>query len=302
MLNLRKVKWAALMVVALVAMVALVGCGKSADNKESSKETKKEEVKQVEGTITVVGSTALQPLVEQAAKDFQVKNPKAQITVQGGGSGTGLTQVSQGGAQIGNSDIFAEEKKGIDAASIVDHKVAVVGFAAVVNPAVTVENLTQQQLIDIFTGKVTNWKQVGGQDLKVTVINRSKGSGTRATFKKWALKGSEEVTGLEQDSSGTVQKMINETPGAISYLALSYINDKVKALKLDGVEASKESITGGKYPVWSYEHMYTKGEDNVVAKALIDFVLSDTVQKNTVGKLGYISITEMTVQRDASSK
>lgn len=300
MFKMKNAKWAGLLVVALVAMFAIAGCGSNA-TKDGANDSAKE-VKQVEGSITAVGSTALQPLVEQASKDFMAKNPKAQITVQGGGSGTGLTQVSQGGAQIGNSDIFAEEKTGIDATAIVDHKVAVVGFAAVVNPDVKVDNLTQQQLIDIFTGKITNWKSVGGQDLKITVINRAKGSGTRASFKKWALKGSEEVAGLEQDSSGTVQKMVNETPGSISYLALSYVNDKVKALKLDGNEANKDNITSGKYPVWSYEHMYTKGEDNEVAKALINFVLSADVQKNTVEKLGYISVTDMKVKRDATSK
>lgn len=297
MFQFKKAKWVALTAIALVGMVGIVGCGNNDTKKASTKVEK-----QVEGSITVVGSTALQPLVEQAAKDFQLKNPKAQITVQGGGSGTGLTQVSQGGAQIGDSDIFAEEKTGIDASAIVDHKVAVVGFAAVVNPNVTVTNLTQQQLIDIFTGKTTNWKQVGGQDQKIVVINRAKGSGTRASFKKWALKGTEEVQGLEQDSSGTVQKMVNETPGAISYLALSYVNDKVKALKLDGLEANKENITAGKYPVWSYEHMYTKGTDNELAKALIDYMISKDVQSNLVSKLGYIPVTEMKVERTATSK
>lgn len=300
MFNVKKAKWVAFIAVALMAMVALAGCGKSA-NKAADKNNAKQE-KQVEGSITAVGSTALQPLVDEASKEFQAKNPKAQITVQGGGSGTGLTQVSQGGAQIGNSDIFAKEKQGIDSTGLVDHKVAVVGFAAVVNPEVKVENLTQQQLIDIFTGKITNWKQVGGQDLKITVINRAKGSGTRATFKKWALKGNEEIQGLEQDSSGTVQKMVNETPGSISYLALSYVNDKVKALKLDGVEASKENIVTGNYPVWSYEHMYTKGEDNEVAKAFINYILSKDVQSNLVQKLGYIAVTDMKVTRDVSSK
>lgn len=299
MFNQKKVKWVAFIAVALMAMVAIAGCGKS--DKKAAKDNVKQE-KQVEGSITAVGSTALQPLVDEASKEFQAKNPKAQITVQGGGSGTGLTQVSQGGAQIGNSDIFAEEKQGIDTAGLVDHKVAVVGFAAVVNPEVKVANLTQQQLIDIFTGKITNWKEVGGQDLKITVINRAKGSGTRASFKKWALKGNEEVKGLEQDSSGTVQKMVNETPGSISYLALSYVNDKVKALKLDGVEANKKNIVAGKYPVWAYEHMYTKGEDNEVAKSFINYILSKDVQKTLVEKLGYIAVTDMTVQRDASSK
>ncbi|WJQ82132.1 phosphate ABC transporter substrate-binding protein [Brevibacillus brevis] len=252
--------------------------------------------------VTAVGSTALQPLVEQAAKDFMAKNAGAQIQVQGGGSGTGLSQVASGAATIGNSDIFAEEKKGIPANELVDHKVSVVGMAAAVSPKVKVDNLTKQQLIDIFTGKITNWKEVGGDDMKITLVNRPKSSGTRATFSKFALDGKEEAEGITEDSSGTVRKIIAETPGAIGYLALSYFNDTVKALKLDGVEANAENITTNKYPVWAYEHMYTKGEATGDAKAFLDFILTDEVQKKTVTELGFLPITDMKVERDAEGK
>lgn len=250
--------------------------------------------------VTAVGSTALQPLVEQAAKDFMAKNQGAQIQVQGGGSGTGLSQVASGAATIGNSDIFAEEKSGIPANELVDHKVAVVGMAAAVSPKVKVDNLTKQQLIDIFTGKITNWKDVGGDDMKITLVNRPKSSGTRATFNKFALDGKQEAEGITEDSSGTVRKIIAETPGAIGYLALSYFNDSVKALKLDGVEATPENIVTNKYPVWAYEHMYTKGEPTGNAKAFLDYVLSDEVQKKTVTDLGFLPITAMKVERDAA--
>ncbi|GED60048.1 phosphate ABC transporter substrate-binding protein PstS family protein [Brevibacillus formosus] len=252
--------------------------------------------------VTAVGSTALQPLVEQAAKDFMAKNAGAQIQVQGGGSGTGLSQVASGAATIGNSDIFAEEKKGIPANELVDHKVAVVGMAAAVSPQVKVDNLSKQQLIDIFTGKITNWKEVGGDDMKITLVNRPKSSGTRATFSKFALDGKEEAEGITEDSSGTVRKIIAETPGAIGYLALSYFNDSVKALKLDGVEANAENIATNKYPVWAYEHMYTKGEATGDAKAFLDFILTDEVQKKTVTELGFLPITDMKVERDAEGK
>ncbi|KMZ43069.1 MULTISPECIES: phosphate ABC transporter substrate-binding protein [Bacillales] len=252
--------------------------------------------------VTAVGSTALQPLVEQAAKDFMAKNAGAQIQVQGGGSGTGLSQVASGAATIGNSDIFAEEKKGIPANELVDHKVSVVGMAAAVSPKVKVDNLSKQQLIDIFTGKITNWKEVGGDDMKITLVNRPKSSGTRATFSKFALDGKEEAEGITEDSSGTVRKIIAETPGAIGYLALSYFNDTVKALKLDGVEANAENITTNKYPVWAYEHMYTKGEATGDAKAFLDFILTDEVQKKTVTELGFLPITDMKVERDAEGK
>ncbi|GAA4724980.1 phosphate ABC transporter substrate-binding protein [Brevibacillus fulvus] len=249
--------------------------------------------------VTAVGSTALQPLVEQAAKDFMSKNSGTQIQVQGGGSGTGLSQVASGAASIGNSDIFAEEKDGIPAQELVDHKVAVVGMAAVANPQVGVDNLTKEQLIGIFTGKITNWKEVGGADVKVTLVNRPKSSGTRAVFHQFALDGNEEAEGITEDSSGTVRKIISETPGAIGYLALSYLNESVKALKLDGVEANKDNIVTNKYPVWAYEHMYTKGEPAGTTKAFLDYIMGDEVQGKTVVETGFIPVTEMKVERDA---
>ncbi|OIQ56991.1 phosphate-binding protein PstS 1 precursor [Moorella thermoacetica] len=301
---LRKGNWLAILVVALVAVLAVAGCGKKefpAPQQGSSQQSGNQQQSGGSGTITAAGSTALQPLVDEAAKQYMEKNPGVRIVVNGGGSGNGLSQVFQGAVQIGNSDIFAEEKDGIDASQLVDHKVAVVGMAAVVNPEVKVDNLTQQQLIDIFTGKITNWKDVGGPDQKINIVNRPKGSGTRATFKKYALNGAEEAQGIamEQDASGTVRKTIAETPGAIGYLALSYIDSSVRPLKIDGVEPTAANIVDNKYKVWAYEHMYTKGQPTGEVKKFLDFIMSDDVQKNLVTKMGYIPVTDMKVERDA---
>lgn len=293
-----KGKWMLAMVAVLVMVLALAGCG--GQQKQEGQQPSSQQAEGDSGNITAVGSTALQPLVEQAATQYMAKNSKTQIVVQGGGSGTGLTQVASGAADIGNSDIFAEQKNGIDASQIVDNKVCVVGMTTVVNPGVTIDNLSKQQLVDIFTGKVTDWKQVGGPEQKIVVIHRPKGSGTRATFNSFALDGAEETApGMEQDSSGTVRKMVGETPGAISYLAISYVDKSIKALKLDGVEPTEENIAAGKYPVWAYEHMYTKGAPTGVTKAFLDYMISDEVQGQLVEKLGYIPITQMKVERDA---
>jgi len=303
----KKVKWllAAGCILALLATM-VAGCGGQGQlqpPQEGAQKPAGQEKTELSGKITAVGSTALLPLVEEAAKQFMSKHPQVQIGVQGGGSGTGLSQVAAGAADIGNSDIFAEEKSGIDASKLVDTKVCVVGMAAVVNPKVTVDTLTKKQLIDIFAGKVTNWKEVGGPDQKIVLINRAKGSGTRATFKAFALDGAEETAGaMEIDSSGQVKKTVAETPGAISYLALSYVDNTVKAIKIDGVEPSEENICNGKYPVWAYEHMYTLGEPTGLKKAFLDYMLSDEVQNTLVPKLGYIPATKMKVQRDAKGK
>ena len=250
------------------------------------------------GTITVAGSTAMQPFVEEAAHEFMARNPDVQITVQGGGSGTGLSQVMQGAVDIGNSDIFAEEKEGIDASQLKDHQVVVQAFAVVAHPDVGVDNLTKQQIQDIFTGKIKNWKDVGGRDQKIFIVNRPKGSGTRGTFKQYVMDGKEEARGdAEQDSNGTVHKIVSETPGAISYLAIAYCDEKVKTIKIDGAAPTEQDIAAGKYPFWSYGHMYTRGEPAPLVKAFIDFILSDEIQQGIVKEMHYFPVTGIKVER-----
>ena len=284
--------------VAMAATLGLVGCG-SGQSANSSKQ------QNLSGSITAVGSTALQPLVEAGAEQFMGKNSGVQITVQGGGSGQGITQIAEGSVQIGDSDVFAEEKlkNKDDISKITDNKVAVVGMGPVVNSDVNIDDISMDNLKKIFTGEVTNWKQVGGQDLAITVINRASGSGTRATFEK-AVLGDTKVpasfTPQEQDSSGTVAKMVAETPVAISYLAFSYYTDSFKALSVDGVAPKAENVETNAWKIWSYEHMYTAASPDEATQAFIDYMLSDDVQGSLVEKNGYIAIANMKVERDAS--
>lgn len=294
---MRKRAWLGIMMALLmVAVTAVAGCGKQ--NRAGEIPESQQEL--LSGSITAVGSTAMQPLVEEAANRFMEKHPDVQITVQGGGSGTGLSQVSQGACDIGNSDILAEEKKGIDASQLVDHKVIIQAFAVVANPGVGVDSLTKQQIKDIFAGKITNWKEVGGSDRRIFLVNRAKGSGTRATFKQAIMDGTEEAKGdVEQDSSGTVCKIVSETPGAISYLGIAYLSDKVKVIKIDGAAPTEEDISSGKYQFWSYGHMYTKGEPRPVVKAFIDFVLSEEIQKTIVKEMNYFPVTGMQVEHQS---
>ncbi|WP_168122057.1 phosphate ABC transporter substrate-binding protein [Paenibacillus sp. HB172176] len=258
----------------------------------------------LKGSILATGSSALQPLVDEASKLFMNDNKDVTIQVQGGGSGTGLAQIAEKQNDIGNSDVFAAEKLDADkAAPLVDHQVAVVAMATVVNPKVTIDDLTKQQLVDIFTGKVTNWKDVGGADEKIVIINRPSSSGTRATFEKYALgQKTEDLQGsIQEDSSGTVKKLVAETPGAIGYLALSYLDDSIKTVKYESVEATEENVTTGEYPVWAYEHMYTNGEPNEVVGAFLDYMLNDDAiqgEKGLVVELGYIPASKMKIVRD----
>ncbi len=253
--------------------------------------------------ITIVGSSALQPLIEQAGNDYHLAHMSSNIVVQGGGSGTGLSQVQAGAVEVGTSDVYAETQKGIDAKKLEDYPVAVVGIVPIANKGVGVKNLSTKQLSDIFTGKIKNWRQVGGKNQSIIVINRSRGSGTRSTFEDLVLNGKEAINSQEQDSNGTVKKIVNSTPGTISYISFPYANDQnIQKISINNVQPDNRNIPTNKWPLWSYEHMYTKGKPNKATAAFIKYVLSKKVQKDLVPKIGYISVHEMKVSRDSQNK
>lgn len=268
----------------------ITACGKKLNNDNEG----------ISGKVIIAsGSTALQPLVEKATQQFILSNPHINVQIQGGGSGTGLAQVAEGLVDIGNSDIYAEDMPGIDAQSLVDHKVCVVSFCTVVNPKNTVDNLTQNQLISIFTGKIINWNEVGGSDRRITIITRSESSGTRVTFKKYALNGAEEAVekAITEDSSEAVKKAVVQNEGAIAYLANPYIDNSIKALKFNNIEATTENVTTGQYPIWSYEHMYTRSKTTGATNGFINYILSNEVQNKLIPQLGFIPLKEMKVSR-----
>lgn len=253
-------------------------------------------------SITAVGSSALQPLVEAAGEQYQTEHLGVFINVQGGGSGTGLSQIQQGAVDIGNSDFFAEKKAGIKAKALVDHKVAVVGIAPIVNPKVGVKNVSMAQLQKIFLGEITNWQQLGGKNVPIVLVNRAQGSGTRATFEKWVMQGKQPMAAQEQDSTGMVRQIVGSTPGAISYVAFSYIDKTVQGLSVDGVAPTDANVTTNQWRIWSYEHMYTKGQPKGLTKKFLAYVMSPAIQKKLVLKMGYVPMTQMKVVRDANGK
>lgn len=292
--------WKKLASLGVVAMMSLsiLGCGSDTASNDKAASSSS-----LSGSVTGSGSSALLPLAKDAADKFKELHPEVSITLNGGGSGTGLKQVADGSVDIGNSDVAADTK--LDKAvadGLVDHKVCVVTMAPVVNKdiAATVKSLTKQQLTDIFTAKITNWKEVGGPDEEIVLITRPSTSGTRALFKEFALGGAEEASNksLETDDSGTLLQSIKDNKGAIGYVALSYLvnNQDVATVSVDGVAPTLENTYNGTYPVWGYEHMYTKGEPNATVKAYLDFIMSDEYGKSMEAQ-GYGVTSKMQVQR-----
>jgi phosphate transport system substrate-binding protein len=244
----------------------------------------------VQGSLTTNGSTALGPLVQKVAADYQSKCSGASITTQLTASGTGLTAVEGGNAGIGSSDVYASKAKYPD---LIDHQVAVIPFAVVINSQVTgVTNLTSAQIKDIYTGKTTNWSQIGGPSLPIVAVSRASGSGTRVTFEQFVLGTGETVSGashITASTTGAVQKAVAQTAGAIAYIAASGIGT-LKAITIDGVAESDANIQDNTYKFWNVEHMYTKGAATGLAQALIDYMTSPTGKQLAQG-LHFIDVT-----------
>ena len=297
-------KFIALLTVAGMTATMAVGCGSSSnETSDNAADTNTESSdSSLSGTITAAGSSALKPLADDAADSFLNDHPDVSITIDAGGTGEGLKQVSEGTVDIGNSDVAAEDKLDETAAKeLVDHQVCVVTMAPIVNKDVAeagVKSLTKEQLISIFTGKTTNWKDVGGPDEDIVLVTRPESSGTRATFQKYALDGNEEAsnTSMETDDSGVLLTNVKSTNGAIGYVALSYLTGDagVETVAIDDVEPTLENTYSGKYPVWTFEHMYTKGEPNEVTKAFLDYITGDEYG-DQMEKLGYGVASKMTV-------
>jgi phosphate transport system substrate-binding protein len=250
------------------------------------------------GTATASGSTALLPLAQKAAELYPTKCPGSTITVSGGGSSTGLANVAAGTSDIGDSDVPVTDAKAIDPTTVTDHQVAIVVFAIIVNPKTNVTNLTLKQAQDIFSGKVTNWKDVGGADVAVTLTERKPGSGTRLTFDKTVMQGTAEsaTPASTQDSTQLVLTEVAGAPGGVSYIAASSADKTVTAVTLDGTPPTGDSIKAGKYPFFSHEHMYTKGAGSPLAQSYINYILTDEFQNGPLVDLKFLPLSTTSEQ------
>ncbi|MGZ4031594.1 MAG: phosphate ABC transporter substrate-binding protein [Tumebacillaceae bacterium] len=282
----------------LVTMTAglMVGCGSSNNASQSTTNggnSTPSVQQELTGKVTASGSTALLPLVKQAASEFQDKNPKVTVDVTGGGSGTGQKQVAEGSVDIGNSDVAADAQ--YKDKNLVDHQVVVAPFILITNKDTGVTALTKDQAGKIFTGDIKNWKDVGGKDEKITIIGRAESSGSRKYIKSAVLPEGKDFVkdALVQDSSGSLRQAVSQTAGSIGYVDAPYANDTITVLDYDGVKYSAENVENGTYKLFAYEHMFTKGEATGAVKAFIDYIMSDDFQANSVEKAGFIPMSKM---------
>ncbi|MBC7250389.1 MAG: phosphate ABC transporter substrate-binding protein [Anaerolineae bacterium] len=275
----------------LVLMVTVVACQstptKPAETTPASAPTG------LSGSISVAGSTTVQPLAEKLAEAFNAQHPDVQIDVQGGGSSVGVKSAGQGTVDVG---MASREVKQSELDEYPDLRVLTIardGIAIVTHPDVPVDGLTKEQVKGIFAGDVTNWSEVDGPDKPIVIVAREEGSGTRAAFEEMVMGGEEGPaiadTAILQPSNGAVRTTVSTTPDSIGFLSFGYLDQSVKALAIDGVEATEANAASGAYPIVRPLNMMIKGEPSGVVKAWLDFILSDAGQA-IVREEGYIAV------------
>ena len=270
-----------------MAAVAFTGCS---INGTTTSGTSEGGNTNLSGTITMTGSTSMQNLCQALQEVFPEVYPNVTIDAQFTGSGAGIEAVTAGTVDIGNaSRALTDEEK---AEGIVENVVAIDGIAVVVNPANDVTNLTQDQLKQIYTGEVTNWSEVGGPDMAIVVVGRESGSGTRSAFEELLDVEDACAYAQELDSTGGVATTVSSTEGAIGYLSLDALDDTVKSIQIDGVDATEENITAGTYALQRPFVMATNGEiseQSELVQAFFEFVYSEQGQE-VVSQVGLITV------------
>ena len=243
----------------------------------------------VSGTISLAGSTTVLPVAQAVAEIYMTNHKSADIQISGGGSGVGVTAVTSGTADIGmlSRDLKSSEKEGN---TFKEYVIGRDGIAIIANPANSISALTLAQVRDIYQGKITNWKELGGNDAAIVLVGRDSASGTREFFTEFVLNKEDTAKTMQElNSNGAVQKSVAQTPGAIGYVSLEYVDSTVKAFTIDGISPSVATVLDGIYTINRPLLMITKGEPTGLAKSYLDFLLSADGQK-ILSENGFVPI------------
>ena len=239
------------------------------------------------GVIDIAGGTAHIPVMKEAAKQIMEANPGVRVTVAGGGSGVGVQKVGEGIVQIGNTGRALKPAE-VEKYGLVTFPFAIDGVAVAVNPVNKVAGLTKAQIKDIFSGKVANWKDVGGADAAISLYVREDGSGTRETFEERAMdKGTSAAGANVVNSNGAMKTAISQDPNAIGYVGIGHLDKSIKGVNVDGMAPSQENAASGQYTVTRLLYMNTKGEPQGITKGFVDYIFTPAGQE-IVSKAGYI--------------
>jgi len=232
------------------------------------------------GELQMAGSSTVQPLAQALAEAFMEKYPDVQIDVQGGGSSVGVKSAAEGTTPIGNASRALKDSEMEEYPDLIAHTIARDGIAIAVHPDVPVDGVSKDEVRQVFAGEITNWSELGGPDENIIVVSREEGSGTRGAFEDMVMDESLIVdTALLQPSNGAVKTTVASTPFSMGFLSFGYLDDSVKALAVDGVDATVENAMSDDYPVVRPLNMVTKGEPTGLAKAYLDFIMSDAGQE-----------------------
>ena len=267
----------------------LVGCGsESPQSADAEEQGKNEESVELNGTIKLAGSTSMEKLCEAMSESFMEKNPGVTVTVEYTGSGAGLESLAAGSVDIGNASrgLKDEEK----ASGEVENIVAIDGIAVITNKSCSIKNVTSKDLAKIYTGEITDWAELGGEEQPIIVIGREAGSGTRDAFEELLEVKDVCAYAQELDSTGAVLAKVGTTPGAIGYVSLDVVDDTVSGLKIDGVEPTEEEILAGNYMLQRPFVMATKGEiseQNELVQTWFNYINSDD-GKEVIKQVGLI--------------
>ena len=279
----------AIMAAVSIMTFGLVGCGsESPQSADTAEQGKNVESVELNGTIKLAGSTSMEKLCEAMAESFMEKNPGVTVTVEYTGSGAGLESLAAGSVDIGNASrgLKDEEK----ASGEVENIVAIDGIAVITNKSCSIKDVTSKDLAKIYTGEITDWAELGGEEQPIIVIGREAGSGTRDAFEELLEVKDVCAYAQELDSTGAVLAKVGTTPGAIGYVSLDVVDDTVSGLKIDGVEPTEEEILAGKYMLQRPFVMATKGEisgQNELVQAWFNYINSDD-GKEVIKQVGLI--------------
>jgi phosphate transport system substrate-binding protein len=288
MKHLKKPLWLVLLIGVLALSALLAGCGSTATTTKPATPPGSE----LSGSITESGSTTVQPLAEKLSNAFMSANPDVKIVIQGGGTAVGIKSTNDGTVDLG----AASRELTKDDPSLQTFLLARDGIAIIVHPSNTLNDLTLAQVRDIFSGKITNWKDLGGPDKHIDVVAREEGSGTRTAFQEMVMGKDASGNAMNivknatlQSSSGAIMQTVKGDAQSISFDSFGYVDSSIKALSIGGIAATSDNAKNGQYPIVRPLYFLTKNAPAGLVKSFLDYCGGSDAQKLIISE-GYISV------------